>query len=68
MPQHLTSLDDTEVYFLVRDTYKDKKIVVKQGDRILLSKKALSLVPAEMEKIKIKKELISDGEIIISVE
>ena len=68
MPQHLTSLDDTEVYFRVRDTYKDKKIVVKQGDRILLSKKALSLVPAEMEKIKIKKELISDGEIIISVE
>jgi NADPH-dependent 2,4-dienoyl-CoA reductase/sulfur reductase-like enzyme len=68
VPQHLTSLDDTEVYFRVRDTYKDKKIVVKQGDRILLSKKALSLAPAEMEKIKIKKELISDGEIIISVE
>ena len=68
VPQHLTSYDDTEVYFRVRDTYKDKKIVVKQGDRILLSKKALSLAPAEMEKIKIKKELISDGEIIISVE
>lgn len=68
VPQHITSMRDTEVYFRVRDTYKDKRIVVREGDRVLLSKKTISLAPAEMEKVKLKAELLGEGDITISVE
>lgn len=68
VPQHITSADDTEVYFRVRDTYKDKKIVVRQGERVLLSKKTISLAPAEMEKVKLKAESLGEGDITVSVE
>lgn len=68
VPQHITSIGDTEVYFRVRDTYKDKRIVVREGERVLLSKKTISLAPAEMEKVKLKAELLGEGDITISVE
>lgn len=68
VPQHITSMRDTEVYFRVRDTYKDKRIVVREGERVLLSKKTISLAPAEMEKVKLKAELLGEGDITISVE
>ena len=68
VPQHITSMRDTEVYFRVRDTYKDKRIVVREGEHVLLSKKTISLAPAEMEKVKLKAELFGEGDITISVE
>ena len=59
VPQRITEIEDTAVYFRVGDVYRDKKIVVRDGDRIIISKKKQRLAPAEMEKVELTKEMIA---------
>jgi NADPH-dependent 2,4-dienoyl-CoA reductase/sulfur reductase-like enzyme len=59
VPQKLTEAVNTSVYFRVADVYRDAKIVVRDGDRVLISKKKQKLAPAEMEKVELTSELIS---------
>ena len=59
VPQKLTEAVDTSVYFRVADVYRDAKIVVRDGDRVLISKKKQKLAPAEMEKVELSRDLIS---------
>lgn len=54
VPQKLTEIADTSVYFRVADVYRDAKIVVRDGDKVIISKKKQKLAPAEMEKVEIK--------------
>ena len=65
VPQKLTEACDTSVYFRVADVYRDAKIVVRDGDKVIISKKKQKLAPAEMEKVELKAEAIaalsSDG-------
>jgi pyruvate/2-oxoglutarate dehydrogenase complex dihydrolipoamide dehydrogenase (E3) component len=71
VPQRITELTDTTVYFRVSDIYRDKKITVKDGDRVLLEKKKQKLAPGEMETVKLSAELLSSvksGNITISLE
>ena len=71
VPQLLTEKTDTSVYFRVADVYRDAKIVVRDGDRVIISKKKQRLAPAEMEKVDLTKEMIeslSGGEISFSIE
>ena len=71
VPQKITELTDTTVYFRVSDIYRDKKITVKDGDRVLLEKKKQKLAPGEMETVKLSAELLSSvksGNITISLE
>ena len=71
VPQRITEAVDTEVYFRVANVYRDAKIVVKDGERVLISKKAQRLAPAEMEKVKLTKEMLSSlsgGEISFFIE
>lgn len=39
---------------------QNKVLVLRSGDRVLASVKKQKLLPAEMEKIKVKKELLKD--------
>ena len=59
VPQVITEIRDTKVYFRVSDVFRDKKITVKDGERVLLSKKKQKLAPGEMETVTITKEMIS---------
>ena len=59
VPQKLTEVTDTAVYFRVADVYRDAKIVVRDGDKVIISKKKQKLAPAEMEKVELSSELIS---------
>ena len=59
VPQKLTEAVDTSVYFRVADVYRDAKIVVRDGDRVIISKKKQKLAPAEMEKVELTSEVIS---------
>ena len=54
----------------VRQIYKNKKLVVKSDDKVILEKKRLHMIPSEMENIKISKDLFKDikGNITVSVE
>jgi NADPH-dependent glutamate synthase beta subunit-like oxidoreductase len=71
VPQRINEILDTTVYFRVADIYKDKKIVVKSADKVLLEKKKQKLAPGEMETVKLTRELlgsVQNGEINISLE
>ena len=59
VPQKLTEIADTSVYFRVADVYRDAKIVVRDGDNVIISKKKQKLAPAEMEKIDLKSDVIA---------
>ena len=58
VPQKLTEIADTSVYFRVADVYRDAKIIVRDGDNVIISKKKQKLAPAEMEKIELKADVI----------
>ncbi len=71
VPQRITEIKDTSVYFRVADVYRDAKIVVRDGDRVIISKKKQKLAPAEMEKIELTGDMIaalSGGEISFAIE
>lgn len=59
VPQKLTEICDTSVYFRVADVYRDAKIVVRDGDKVIISKKKQKLAPAEMEKVELSSDVIS---------
>lgn len=71
VPQKITEIKDTEVYFRVANVYRDAKIIVNDGENVILSKKVQKLAPAEMEKVKLTGELLSSlsgNEISFSIE
>ena len=71
VPQRITEVKDTEVYFRVSDVFRDKKIVVRDGDRVILEKKKQKLAPGEMETVKLTADMIggiTSGAISISLE
>ena len=71
VPQKISEIKDTDIYFRVANVYRDAKIVVKNGERVLISKKTQKLAPAEMEKVKLTEEMLSsltEKEISFSIE
>ena len=71
VPQRITEVKDTEVYFRVSDVFRDKKIVVRDGDRVILEKKKQKLAPGEMERVKLTADMIggiTSGAISLSLE
>ena len=58
VPQKITEITPTSVYFRVADVYRDAKIVVRDGERVIISKKKQKLAPAEMEKVELTKEML----------
>ena len=60
VPQKITKDDDVTVYFRVSDVYSNAKIVVKSGEKVLLSKKKAKLAPGEMEKVSITRDMLNN--------
>ena len=70
VPQRITEEEDTTLYFRVSDVFRDKRIVVSEGERVILEKRKQKLAPGEMETVKLTADMISSvksGEIEISV-
>lgn len=72
VPQSIdtTCGEDINLFMRVRNIYKNKKLVVKSGDNVILEKKRMHMIPSEMENIKINKELLNNitGDISVCVE
>ncbi len=71
VPQKITSAQDTVVYFRVSDVFRDKRVVVKCGDRVISNKKKIKLAPGEMETVKLTAEVLSEigqGTVTIGLE
>jgi NADPH-dependent 2,4-dienoyl-CoA reductase/sulfur reductase-like enzyme len=62
VPQRITSLENTKVYFRVANVYRDVKITVKAGDKILLEKKKQKVAPGEMETVLLTEKALASCE------
>lgn len=60
VPTSITEMTDVKVYFRVSDVYRNVKIVVKSGDKVVLEKKKAKVAPGEMETITLKKNMLND--------
>ena len=68
VPQKITCAQDTVVYFRVADVYRDKRVVVKCGDRVISNKKKIKLAPGEMETVKLTADVLAEiGQGTISI-
>lgn len=73
VPQNITSDTDSDVklYFRVKDVYRNGRITVESGDKVLYSKKKPKLAPGEMEYVVVKADHIKNldkKEITVKVE
>lgn len=60
VPQKINTPEDTKIYFRVADVYRDKKIVVSCGGKVLISKKKQKLAPGEMETVMLTRDMLSE--------
>ncbi|MBQ9759861.1 MAG: FAD-dependent oxidoreductase [Clostridia bacterium] len=56
VPQRITQKKNVTVFFRVADVYRKVTIKVKDGDKIVFSKKKAKVAPGEMESITLKPE------------
>ena len=71
VPQIVTEIKDTEVYFRVSDVFRDMRLVIRDGDRVLFDRKKQKIAPGEMERVKLSADMlrsVESGEIRISLE
>ena len=74
VPQHidLNEKEDVKVFFRVANIYRNKRVVVTCGDKVLYNRKKIKLAPGEMENVPVKAadlaEMTPDDEIVVSIE
>ena len=71
VPQRISTLADTTVYFRVADVYRNMAVVVRDGERVLIKKKKQKLAPGEMETVKLTRAMlegVESGRLSFSVE
>lgn len=56
VPQRITAKKDVTVFFRIADVYRNVTIKVKDGDRVIFSKKKPKVAPGEMESITLRPE------------
>ena len=54
VPQRINTKKDVTVYFRVSDVYRNARIIVKDGEKILINKKKQKVAPGEMETVTLK--------------
>ena len=58
VPQRITADENVTVYFRVADVYRDIRIVVRDGESVIVNKKKQKVAPGEMETVTLTKEMI----------
>lgn len=61
VPQRITAKKDVTVFFRVADVYRNVTIKVKDGDRVIFSKKKPKVAPGEMESITLRPDQFADA-------
>ena len=64
VPQKITAAKDLSIFFRVCDTFKNVKVVVKNGGKVIYSKKLLKAAPGEMNKIDVKKDMLTGAKVL----
>ncbi len=58
VPQCISACTPVTVYFRVADVYRDVRVVVRDGDRVLINKKKQKMAPGEMETVALTEEML----------
>ena len=58
VPQRISAEENVTVYFRVSDVYRNVRITVRDGDRLILEKKKQKVAPGEMETVKLTGDMI----------
>ena len=61
VPQRITELKDTTVYFRVADVFRNKRLTVSINGEVVLSKKTQKLAPGEMETVTVSREMLESA-------
>lgn len=61
VPQTITKAKDSEIYFRVGNVFKNAKLKVSNGEKVVFEKKFAKAVPGEMNKILLKKECFENA-------
>jgi len=64
VPQSITEVKNTRIYFRVADVYRGAKITVSAGDKILYEKKKEKLAPGEMETVELTEAMIKEASLL----
>lgn len=59
VPQRISANEDVTVYFRVSDIYRDIRITVRDGEKLLVNRKKLKVAPGEMETVTLTSEMIN---------
>ena len=59
VPQRISANEDVTVYFRVADVYRDIRITVRDGEKLLVNKKKIKVAPGEMETVTLTSEMIN---------
>ncbi len=62
VPQCISACAPVTVYFRVADVYRDARVVVHDGQRVLINKKKQKLAPGEMETVMLTEEMLRNVE------
>ena len=71
VPQRITSSKKVTVYFRVADVYRDVRIVVRDGENVIINKKKQKVAPGEMETVTLTPAMIEgvkSGKLAFSIE
>ena len=71
VPQRITSSKKVTVYFRVADVYRDIRIVVRDGENVIINKKKQKVAPGEMETVTLTPAMIegvTSGKLAFSIE
>ena len=71
VPQKVFGAEDVTVHFRVADVYRDVKIIVRDGDEVIVSKKKQKVAPGEMETVKLTSAMLTavkSGKLTFSIE
>ncbi len=60
VPQRITSQKDVTVYFRVADVYRNVRIVVKDGENVIVNKKKQKVAPGEMETVTLTEKMLTN--------
>ncbi len=60
VPQRITEKKDVTVFFRVSNVFKNVKICVSDGEKVVFSKKKAKVAPMEMERITLKSNSLSN--------
>lgn len=61
VPQAITQNKDVTVYFRVSDIFRNATVKVKDGEKVIYSRKKQKLAPGEMESILLKADLFANA-------